>query len=344
MKRTQQLIGFVIAIGIWLLCRSALLAQSVSPAPELQSATSISTVDVVAVNTKTGMVLPNLSRDDFRLLDNGHEVPIVSFGSGAHYKVSPIALWLIVECNNFGPPDFTSAFMRGKTQFLQPGLATLDKADAVGVAHWCGDGTQAIDLPPSSNADAALTTLDNLLKRKNVEGANRQGEDAKRRMVEMILENSRNTTPRRVPVLLFLHGDSGYAFNVEANDILRELLATSGIVFGLNDGGYHFDQDAVFGGGRIYYEIHYLSQQTGGDFYGSPVPQVFAKGLDYILMQIHFRYTLGFTPRSFDAKEHDLKIELTPEGQQKYATARLRYRSQYIPVAPSPAALSKSLR
>ena len=54
-------------------------------------------------------------------------------------------------------------------------------------------------------------------------------------------------------------------------------------------------------------------------------------------MQVHFRYSLGFTPVSQDGKEHDLKIELTPEGQQKYADAVLRYRTQYIPIATTTA-------
>jgi len=290
-------------------------------------------LDVIAQDTKTSTILPKLAREDFRVLDNGHEVSIVSFGSGAKYSVTPIVLWLVLSCNSFAPPDFSSAFMRGKTQFLRPALADLDKADAVGVAHWCGDASAAIDLLPSQNADAAIGALDDLLKQKSVEGVNRQGQMGMQKMVEMVIANTRSTQPQHLPVLVFLYGDAGYAMVNEADDVLRVLLPAPAIVFGLNNAGYHFEPKAMFGAGRIYYQIRYLSQQTGGQFYGSPDAQMLTKGLDYILLQMHFRYTLGFEPPQRDNKEHDLKVELTPEGQRKYASATLRFRPQYIPAS-----------
>lgn len=331
--RTRCIIALLLAAPFCVLSTAQSTSQPGPPATPTSLShpgPPTSTVDVFALNPTTGAVLPGLGKDDFRLLDDGHPMPIVSFGAGAHYSVTPIALWLVISCNNFGDPELTSGFMRGKTQILAPALLNLDKADAVGVAHWCGDGTQAIDQPPTSNAGAALDALNSLLKRKVVEGANRQWEDAQQRMVNLILDNARTSQPRRTPVLLFLYGDGGYAFLTQTNDVLRSILATSGIVFGLNDSGYHFDPQAMFGGGEIYYEIHYLSMQTGGQVYGSPYPNLITKALDYILLQMHFRYTLGFEPTAFDGKEHDLKIELTPQGKAKYASAVLRYRPEYV--------------
>jgi hypothetical protein len=201
------------------------------------------------------------------------------------------------------------------------------------VAHWCGDGTQAIDFAPSHDANAAVGALDNLLKQKAIEGTNRQAEDAMERMVGMLLAETERTTPRRLPVIVFLYGDAGFAFEYEADAVLRDVLSTRGFIYGLNDAGYHFDSRAMFGGGQIYYEVHYLSQATGGNVIGTPDPRQFSKALDYILLQMHFRYTLGFRPILRDGKKHDLKVELTPGGRQKYADAVLRYRMQYIPGA-----------
>jgi hypothetical protein len=277
--------------------------------------------------------LPKLSKDDFRVLDNGHEIPIVGFGSGTHYTVAPLAVWLVLSCNSFAPPDFSSGFMRGKTQLLRPALADLDKADTVGVAHWCGDGSAAIDLPPGRNPDPAIGKLDDLLKQKSVEGANRLWQTAMQKMVDMIVDNTRRSQPQRTPVLIFLYGDAGYAFENEADYMLRAILPAPRFVFGLNNAGYHFDPSAMFGAGEIYFQIHYLSQETGGQVYGTPDPKMFAKALGYILMQLHFRYTLAFVPTVRDGKRHDLKVELTPDGQAKYASALLRYRPQYIPAA-----------
>jgi hypothetical protein len=86
-------------------------APRANPSPASQPTDpSLVTLNVVAQDAKTSAILPKLSREDFRLFDNGRETPIVSFGAGAHYSVPPLALWLVLECNNFGQVDFASAF------------------------------------------------------------------------------------------------------------------------------------------------------------------------------------------------------------------------------------------
>src|ERR1035438_10404367 len=95
-------------------------------------------VDVVAENAKnklrTRALLTDLKREDFRIFDNGREMPIRSFDIGAYHETRPIALWLIVQCDNIGsPPEWHSGFLRGKAQFLKPALAHLDKE--IGRAH-----------------------------------------------------------------------------------------------------------------------------------------------------------------------------------------------------------------
>jgi hypothetical protein len=66
---------------------------------------SLVLVDVIVQNSKTGLPVNTLHHEDFRLLDNGHEVPVATFDSGAHYGTRPIALWFVVICNekNNGP-------------------------------------------------------------------------------------------------------------------------------------------------------------------------------------------------------------------------------------------------
>jgi hypothetical protein len=54
-----------------------------------------------------------------------------------------------------------------------------------------------------------------------------------------------------------------------------------------------------------------------------------------IMMQLHFRYELGFLPPAIDGKRHDLKVVLTEEAREKYKGIRLRSRPEYIP-APLP--------
>jgi hypothetical protein len=56
-----------------------------------------------------------------------------------------------------------------------------------------------------------------------------------------------------------------------------------------------------------------------------------------ILVQLHFRYELGFIPPTIDGKRHKLKVELTKEAHEKYKGIRLKFRPEYIPVSEAPA-------
>jgi hypothetical protein len=55
-----------------------------------------------------------------------------------------------------------------------------------------------------------------------------------------------------------------------------------------------------------------------------------------IFMQLHFRYELGFIPRTIDGRRHKLKVELAKEVRAKYKGVRLRFHPEYIPVAEVP--------
>jgi len=65
-------------------------------------------------------------------------------------------------------------------------------------------------------------------------------------------------------------------------------------------------------------------------------PSEYAATLKAILMQLHFRYELGFIPPAIDGKRHELKVELTKEGKKKNKGVRLRFRQEYIPLSKAP--------
>jgi hypothetical protein len=312
-------------------------AQTVTAIPTYKVDSSLTLVDVIAEQTsaKQRRIVPALTRNDFRVFDDGHEMPVSSFDRGSNYSARPIALWLIVQCDLAFPKSWASMFLRGKAKYLRPALANLDKNDAIGVAHWCDDGTSVIDLPPGHDPDAALNKVEWVLK--HVEsGDNPSGELAMQKMVEMVLNNTCQTIPLRLPVFLFLYGDHSGTVADQANRILNDMLQTSGIAFGLSDNGYHFDPKTMFAGGKIFYLAHYYSQGTGGQFYSKTDPKLFSADLDYILLQLHFRYTLGFRPQQLDGKRHRLKVELTEEAKKQFPSTQLRFRPEYIPVATNP--------
>jgi hypothetical protein len=117
-------------------------------------------------------------------------------------------------------------FMSGKTQSLKPALQHLAPNDAVGVAHWCDNGSADLDMLPGPEPDAALTKIEQILSEKPMRGINRTGELTMQRMIRLILKNTRETEPQRLPIFLFLYGDHSATHVDEASSIATDLLET----------------------------------------------------------------------------------------------------------------------
>ena len=60
--------------------------------------------------------------------------------------------------------------------------------------------------------------------------------------------------------------------------------------------------------------LHYMAKHTGGQYFSAP-PSGYADVLEAILVQLHFRYELGFVPAAIDGKRHELTVELTKEAR-----------------------------
>lgn len=333
----------LISIAVLLAAVNIAQAQAPPPIPTIRVASSLTLVDVIAENIRIGgrtrELLTKLQREDFRISDNGHEMPVESFDIGAEHSPQPIALWLIVECDEGERMGYHSMFMRGKTQYLKPALDHLVPNDSIGVAHWCDNGDAELDLPLGHDPDEALAKVEDILNEKPTSGINRHGELAMQLMVRLVLKNARETVPKRLPIFLFLYGDHCATHVDEANVTATDLLETSGMVYGMNDGTWPYDPLKMrpttvgYGVEDIFYLVHYYSSETGGEVYSVADPKHYSDVLDYVLAQLHLRYTIGFKPPKLDGKRHILKVELTNEARKRFPAAILRFRPEYIPVA-----------
>jgi len=282
----------------------------------------------------TRALLTELKQEDFRLFDNRKVVTIRSFDKGGTQGMRPIALWLIVQCPQGFSPGWASDFLRGDAQQLRPALGHLNKDDVVGVAHWCDDGEAAVDAVPGHNPNEVLAKVDEILNARISHGENRAGELAMQKLVRTIIDNVQSTQPDRLPVMVFFYGDHCATYPNEAQEIIKAVLETSGMIFGISDGRWPFDaQKMHLWNSQIGYLVHYYSQQTGGEYYTTPDSKLYAAALDYILSQVHLRYTLGFKPQAIDGKVHSLKVELTKEAKSRFRDVTLRFRQEYLPTA-----------
>jgi hypothetical protein len=158
----------------------------------------------------------------------------------------------------------------------------------------------------------------------------RKGEIALQEMLEAILESTHQARAESLPVVVFLYGDHSGMEREELDLVLADLLQTSCIVFGINVGGVPLWKDFADNPHSQPNVAHFLAFRTGGQYF-SVEPKLFATALDDILVQVHFRYVLGFRPKAFDGKTHALRVELTEAARQKFPSMRLTFRPAYIP-------------
>lgn len=310
--------------------------------PVYRGGTSLVLVDVIAQNQKTGIPVNTLQKDDFRLFDDKREVTITTFDTGARYNTRPLALWFVVICNekNNGPKgEQASGSFLGKETLFRPALDSLDKNDRVGVAHWCDNGEALLDLQPTQNRDAAIAALADELKPFDYNtppaGERRLGELTLQRLLRLILDDAHRRNPQPLPVILCLHSDYTGMPQPEFAAIADDLLETSGILFGIKDADVP-DFMAVPPGasktGHVLSALHYLATATGGQYF-SVHPKLYSTALESVLLQLHFRYELGFKPPAIDGKRHKLRVEFAENAKQRYKSVVLRSRPEYIPRA-----------
>ena len=311
--------------------------MATAQAPTIRVQSSLVLVDVITQDRKSGLPVRDFKKGDFRLFDNRHEVRVATFDAGARYDTRSITLWLVVICNESGLPKFgASAEFLGQEALFRPALNHLEPHDSVGIAHWCDNGASQLDLLPTEDRDKAIQELSEALKPIPFEGgtsaSDEAGEQAFRKLIRLIIRDAYRRNPKPLPVIVFLHGDHTGQPHGELNKLVDDFLETSGIVFGIRD---YRSPNLHFIIGEQAKIMHYMAKHTGGQYFSTSSSE-YERTLETILMQLHFRYELGFIPPAIDGKRHELRVELTKEAKAGHKGLRLRYRPEYIPVREEP--------
>jgi hypothetical protein len=307
----------------------SLSAFAQQPQITFHSSSDLVLVDVIARNTKNGLPDKTLTRTDFELFDNGQPVSIKTFDNGAGFSTRPVALWFVVLCNMEGYEKEGSGLFRGQIGLLMPSLKYVEKHDTVAVAHWCDDGQSSLDLLPTRNIERLARVLEQVLAPiPDTKDHDRAGELALQKTLQLIVDATRSSKPEPLPVVIFLYGDHSGMPKSEANHFIDELLETSAVVFGLRD---RRSPGIWFLPGEQKEVAHYIASETGGQYF-QVAPETYAKSLEEILRQLHFRYELGFTPQALDGKRHRVSVKLAEAVKTQHQGVRLRYRAGYVPI------------
>ncbi len=280
---------------ILVLCATAAYAQN---DPVFRSGVSLVRVDAEAIDA-AGRVVSGLTKDDFRVLDEGNVQSLVNFS----FDEEPLDLILLFD---------TSGSMHGKMLTLvratELGFNELHKGDRVCVRAFSGTSTEV--QPFTDNLQAVnLAILTQVLKLK-FGGASRlepAADDAALRF------RSEPKTRRKRAVLIITDKPGAREPNEAA--IIRDLWNADAVLSELIlDRGHAGTNEIV--------------DKTGGVTIPARDPgEAFRDSVHYLRSGYTMYYAL---PEAASGAERKLQVELTPEAAKRYANVRIRARSGYI--------------
>ena len=304
---------------------STITAQE-QPGVAIRAETTLVLVDVMARNTKTQEPEKDLKKEDFRLFDNGKEVPIEVVDSGTQAR--PIALWLAVICNEQFEGSKRSGLFSGKESLLRDALNDLAPRDTAGVAHWCDNGEAKLNVRATTKPDEVIAGLANALEPVPFvpPAGTRIGEVTLQAMVRLIVVDARLADPQPMPVIVFLHSDYTGMPKEDLSLLTHDFLTTSGVAFGIKNSKVPGMPSESNEATQV---LHYLAEETGGEYFSVPEER-YAATLSTILGQVHFRYQLAFRPAALDGKRHTLKVELTKTASKQHKNVKLFHRAAYL--------------
>jgi VWFA-related protein len=331
---------------------AALLTASVSvamAAPQTQPPSFVAATRTVAVyatvTNAQGRLVPDLSRDDFAIDDNGKRQTLTLFAN----DIQPITLVMLLDRSGSMKPNFdleeqaAEAFVRA--------MLPADKARI-------GSFARSIQVDPpdfTSDREALQKILRNDLQ---ADGPTPLWNAVNTGIDKLLLEQGRRV------VLVFTDGvDMPLNFsnhNKSLKDVMKRAEEENVMVYAIGlagqngmpgSGGRGADRGrggmnpGAFGGpgGRGFGSssptqlqmeepdegLPKIAAATGGGYFELTSPRDLASTFARVADELHHQYALGFTPEKLDGKMHDITVHLSKPDLS--ARARKRYLASKLP-------------
>lgn len=265
----------------------------------------------VTVTDSNGRLVPNLTRDDFVVFDNGDPQELVLFEN----EVRPISVVLMLDTSASMTPSL-DLLKAGSEQFLirmlpedQGRVGAFNDKIQVEPAEFTSDRDVLIDSlklldfgNPTRLYDGVMAGLDALI----------------------------NVTGRRV-VLVFTDGDDTDSTS-KSGDVMDRAVAEEVMIYAI---GLEVD---YFNGlrqvrSRPDGNLKRFAEETGGGYFELDETSELGPTFTRVAQELHSQYVLGFSPQERDGKLHELAVRLKPRG--------MRARSRQSYVAPADTAASR---
>ena len=309
------------------------------------------TVAVYATVTGArGRLVPDLTREDFAVDDNGRRQPLTLFSN----DIQPITLIMLLDRSGSMKPNFELE-ERAAEAFVHQ-MLPADKARV-------GSFARNIQIDPgdfTSDRDALIKILRTELQE---DGPTPLWNAVDRGIDKLLIEQGRRvilvfTDGVDMPMNFASHNKSlkDVMKRAEENDVMVYAVGLAGENGmprpgsgrpadrgrgGMNPGAFGGLGGRGIGGtttaGQMQMEkpdegLPKIAAATGGGYFELTSPRDLASTFAHVADELHHQYALGFTPEKLDGKMHDLTLHLSKP--EYVARARKRYLASKAPGAP----------
>ncbi len=299
--RTLAVLVAALALGV--------AVASAQQQPLFRSGTEI--VDLyVTVTDRAGRLVPDLTREDFVVFDDGQPQELILFEN----EVRPITVVVMLDTSASVTPSL-DLLKAGAEQFLirmlpddRGRVGAFNDKIQVEPAEFTGDRDLLID---------SLKVLDFGNPTRLYDG------------VIAGLDALEGVTGRRV-VLVFTDGDDTSS-DANSGDVLDRAVAEEVMIYSIG-----LEADYFNGIRRVRTRpdrnLRRFAEETGGGYFELEETSDLGPTFTRVAQELHSQYVLGFTPQVRDGKVHELEVRLKRRGM------RARARRSYVAPADPEAA------
>jgi Ca-activated chloride channel family protein len=282
----------------WLSLAAVLAAASIPLGAQRIKVTTQSVPLYVTVMDEQKRLVPDLTKDDFEVLDNTKPQTITTFDN------EPTPITVVVMLDTSGSMTVALDLVKdGAEQFLMR-MMPIDKG-------MVGAFNDKIEFHPASftdNRDQLVSALKDLDF-----GYPTRLYDA----VDQSIDQLNGADGRKV-VLVFTDGDDNSSKR-NAGEVLERARAQETMIYSIGlENEYFNGQHRVRSAPDR--NLHRLSEETGGGFFLLKRKDDLGSTFTRVAQELHSQYILGFSPETMDGKVHKLEVRMKKPG----LTARAR--------------------
>jgi len=285
----------------------------------------------VTVKDRSGRMIADLRRDEFRIFEDSVEQKIVYFGA----EPAPISMVLLID-NDLKSRDAKQvseslrsvvaglslndeAFVCRFDQFFHEGkgfisdqdkLLTELKRTRLDDEPSTGPSSSAISNGPSINGHSVTGDAPNITGGVlNIKGQPTKALDDAVYAAAQLLKDRDPERQRRKIIFLISDGINGPKFNVNNYDtVLKELLRYNIAVYGVGVGSAFFE--------RKFERLSKYAHDTGGDVYYGLKSRAMEELYARVTEEARNQYTLAYAPSGTDrgAEHHSIEVRVRREG------------------------------